>query len=101
MTILVALLSPLILMTSPKPIASPFPLSDVRLLSGPFEVAHRATAKYLLELDTNRLLAGFRVNSGLPAGAEIYGVLFPFFAEFVVLLLLVGQLIGVRVCHKI
>ncbi|HWD40674.1 MAG TPA: beta-L-arabinofuranosidase domain-containing protein, partial [Fimbriimonas sp.] len=53
--------------------ATSFPLSDVRLLGGPFESEHEITAKYLLELDPKRLLAGFRVNSGLPQGAEIYG----------------------------
>jgi DUF1680 family protein len=54
-------------------VAQPFPLSDVRLLAGPFEVCHEATAKYLLTLEPERLLAGFRVNSGLTAKGEIYG----------------------------
>ncbi|RYG18062.1 glycoside hydrolase family 127 protein, partial [bacterium] len=44
-----------------------------RLLGGPFETSHKATATYLLEVEPARLLAGFRVNSGLPANAEIYG----------------------------
>ncbi len=57
----------------PKPVAVPFPLSAVRLLPGPLESAHQAAAKYLLKLDPQRLLAGFRANSGLPPGAEIYG----------------------------
>jgi len=57
----------------PKPVASPFPLSDVRLLGGAFEKSHEATAKYLLTLDPERLLAGFRVNSGLQPKGEIYG----------------------------
>jgi hypothetical protein len=60
-------------MKAPKPVATPFPLTDVRLLGGPFEYSHKATAAYLLELEPARLLAGFRVNSGLPANAEIYG----------------------------
>jgi len=60
-------------MNAPKPVATPFPLSSVRVLGGPFETSHRATAAYLLELEPARLLAGFRVNSGLPANAEIYG----------------------------
>ncbi len=58
---------------APQPNATPFPLSAVRLLGGPFETSHRATAAYLLEIEPARLLAGFRVNSGLPANAEIYG----------------------------
>ena len=60
-------------MPDPKIVAQPFDLSDVRLLGGPFETAHRATEKYLLTVDTNRLLAGFRINSGLPSKGEIYG----------------------------
>ncbi|RYG25211.1 glycosyl hydrolase, partial [bacterium] len=60
-------------MNAPKTVATPFPLSAIRLLGGPFETSHKATATYLLEIDPARLLAGFRVNSGLPAGAEIYG----------------------------
>ena len=38
-----------------------------RLTGGPFELSHEATAKYLLTLEPERLLAGFRVNSGLVA----------------------------------
>jgi DUF1680 family protein len=60
-------------MTPPKQIASQFPLSAVKLLGGPFEVAHQATAKYLLDLEPKRLLAGFRANSSLEPGAKIYG----------------------------
>ena len=63
----------LALMIAPQPAATPFPLSAIRLLGGPFERSHKATAAYLLEVDPARLLAGFRVNSGLPADAEIYG----------------------------
>jgi DUF1680 family protein len=60
-------------MKQPKLTAQPFPLSAVKLLDGSFEKSHKATAAYLLEIDVKRLLAGFRVNSGLPADAEIYG----------------------------
>jgi len=63
----------LIGLLAPKPAAQPFPLGDVRLLGGSFETAHEATAKYLLTLDPERLLAGFRVNSGLEPKGEIYG----------------------------
>lgn len=73
MTTLLAALAVTAPMSLPKPVASPFPLSAVRLLSGPFEVAHEATAKYLLELDAERLLAGFRANSGLEPKGKIYG----------------------------
>jgi DUF1680 family protein len=60
-------------MNSRKPVAEAFPLGAVRLLSGPFEAAHQRAAAYLLELEPNRLLAGFRANSGLTPKAEIYG----------------------------
>ncbi len=57
----------------PKLQAKPFPAAAIRITSGPFEHAHGMTAKYLLELDTNRLLAGFRANAGLKTSAAIYG----------------------------
>jgi uncharacterized protein len=50
-----------------------FPLSQVRLLDGPFRMAMSASAKYLLSLDSNRLLAGYRLNAGLPSKAVVYG----------------------------
>ncbi len=61
------------MMELPKIVATPFPLSAVKLTGGEFETSHRATATYLLELEPARLLAGFRANSGLEPGAEIYG----------------------------
>lgn len=51
----------------------PFPLSDVRLLDGPFKQAMKLDADYLLSLDTDKLLAGFRTNAGLPKKADPYG----------------------------
>ncbi|HEY0866809.1 MAG TPA: beta-L-arabinofuranosidase domain-containing protein [Fimbriimonas sp.] len=60
-------------MNVPQPVATPFPLSSIRLMDGPFQNANRATAAYLLELEPARLLAGFRANSGLSPDAEIYG----------------------------
>lgn len=50
-----------------------FGLEDVRLLDGPFLRAQRLSAAYLLSLDCDRLLHGFRLNAGLPAKAPIYG----------------------------
>ena len=67
------LLALAVLLPTPKIAAQPFDLADVRLLGGPFETAHLATEKYLISIDTNRLLAGFRINSGLPPKGEIYG----------------------------
>jgi len=41
----------------------PFPLTDVRLLDGPFKQAQRLDAEYLLSLEPDRLLHTFRVKS--------------------------------------
>ncbi|MGO8926201.1 MAG: beta-L-arabinofuranosidase domain-containing protein [Limisphaerales bacterium] len=53
--------------------AQPFPLSDVRLLDGPFKHAQDLDQHYLLSLDVDRLLYSFRVNAGLPSTAKPYG----------------------------
>jgi hypothetical protein len=53
--------------------AQPFPLSEVRLLDGPFKHAQDLDAQYLLSLDVDRLLHTFRVNAGLPSTARPYG----------------------------
>jgi len=53
--------------------ASPFDLQDVRLLDGPFRDAMLRDQKYLLELDSDRLLHSFRVTAGLPSTAQPYG----------------------------
>ena len=51
----------------------PFPLTDVRLLEGPFKTAMERDAAYLLATDTDRLLHNFRVNAKLPSQAEPLG----------------------------
>ena len=53
--------------------AEPFPLSQVRLLDGPFRDAMLRDQNYLLSLDCDRLLYNFRVNAGLPTQARPYG----------------------------
>jgi DUF1680 family protein len=53
--------------------ARSFPLADVRLLPGPFEVARALDARYLLSLDADRLLHGFRSNAGLAPKGPRYG----------------------------
>ena len=55
------------------PKAIPFSLADVRLLDGPFREAMVRDQKYLLELDSDRLLHNFRVTAGLPSSAEPLG----------------------------
>jgi alpha-glucosidase len=52
---------------------SPFDLSAVRLLDGPFKVAQRLDARYLLSLEPDRLLHNFRLNAGLTPKAPVYG----------------------------
>jgi DUF1680 family protein len=53
--------------------AYPFDLQDVRLLDGPFHDAMLRDQKYLLELDSDRLLHNFRVTAGLPSTAQPLG----------------------------
>jgi DUF1680 family protein len=53
--------------------AHPFEMTDVRLLDGPFKRAMQLDAAYLLQLDPDRLLSGFRREAGLKPRAEIYG----------------------------
>ncbi|MFO1497528.1 MAG: glycoside hydrolase family 127 protein [Verrucomicrobiota bacterium] len=51
----------------------PFDLTEVRLLEGPFQHAMEMDQRYLLSLDTDRLLHNFRINAGLPSSAEPLG----------------------------
>ena len=53
--------------------AHAFRLEDVRLLDGPFKHAMTRDAEYLLRLDADRLLSGFRKEAGLKPKAESYG----------------------------
>src|SRR6185503_9128257 len=53
--------------------AEEFRLEDVRLLDGPFKHAMMRDAEYLLRLDPDRLLSGFRKEAGLKPKAEAYG----------------------------
>jgi DUF1680 family protein/beta-xylosidase len=60
----------------PAPVAAPisyFDLKDVTLLDGPFKHAQDLDKNYLLALDPDRLLAGFRLEAGLEPRAEKYG----------------------------
>lgn len=56
-----------------QPEAQAFPLSDVRLLDGPFKHAQDVEAAYLLELEPDRLLHRFRAYAGLEPKGENYG----------------------------
>jgi len=47
--------------------ARPLPLSDVRLTGGPLKHAQDLDAKYLLALEPDRMLAGYRLRAGLGA----------------------------------
>ncbi len=55
------------------PSARAFDLVDVRLLDGPFLAAQQRDAKYLLQLEPDRMLHNFRVNAGLQPKAPVYG----------------------------
>lgn len=50
-----------------------FRLSEVSLLESPFKTAMKADVSYLLKIESDRLLAGFRSNAGLPEKAKKYG----------------------------
>ncbi|MFF5262730.1 beta-L-arabinofuranosidase domain-containing protein [Actinomadura viridis] len=52
---------------------SPFPLSAVTLLDGPFRANMQRTCAYLKFIDPDRLLHTFRLNVGLPSSAEPCG----------------------------
>jgi Uncharacterized protein conserved in bacteria len=54
------------------PHADPFPLTDVRLLDGPFKHAQDLNRDYLLAHDIDRLLAPFRIEAGLEPKAPKY-----------------------------
>lgn len=49
-----------------------FDLGDVMLLDGPFLRAQKRAQAYLLSLEPDRLLHGFRVNAGLKPKANLY-----------------------------
>ena len=49
-----------------------FPLENVRLLDGPFKHACDLDIEVLLQYDTDRLLAPFLKEAGLPAKAELF-----------------------------
>lgn len=51
----------------------PAPLTDVRLLDGPFLEAQKRDEAYLLKLEPDRMLHNFRVNAGLEPKAPVYG----------------------------
>jgi DUF1680 family protein len=50
-----------------------FDLSQVSLLESTFKTAMKADETYLLVIDPDRLLSGFRKNAGLTPKAKIYG----------------------------
>lgn len=55
------------------PSVEAFPLSDIRLLEGPFQQAEQRDLEYLLALDPDRLLAPFQKEAGIAPKADLYG----------------------------
>ncbi|MCX7973246.1 MAG: glycoside hydrolase family 127 protein, partial [Candidatus Aminicenantes bacterium] len=51
----------------------PFPLSQIKILEGPFREMIERNRRYLLELDPDRLLHNFRLNAGLTSQAKPLG----------------------------
>lgn len=56
-----------------RDVARPLPLTAVRLTGGPLKRAQDLDAKYLLALEPDRMLAGYRLRAGLEAKAKGYG----------------------------
>jgi uncharacterized protein len=54
-------------------LARPLDLTCVRLTGGPLQHAQDLDAKYLLELEPDRMMAGYRLRAGLTPKAEAYG----------------------------
>ncbi len=54
-------------------LARPLPLTAVRLTGGPLKNAQDLDAKYLLDLQPDRMLAFLRIRAGLEGKAEGYG----------------------------
>src|SRR5262252_3691188 len=54
-------------------IARPLPLSAVRLTGGPLKHAQDLDIDYLLKLEPDRMMAGYRLRAGLKPKAEGYG----------------------------
>src|SRR5436190_6846287 len=52
--------------------ARPVPLTKVRVLGGPLKHAQDLAARYLLELEPDRMLAFYRLRAGLAQKAEPY-----------------------------
>jgi len=53
--------------------ARPLDISHVRLLAGPLKQAQDLDAQYLLKLEPDRMMAGYRLRAGLEPKAEGYG----------------------------
>src|SRR6266566_9476170 len=54
-------------------VARPLPLTAVRLTGGPLKHAQDLDAEYLLKLEPDRIMAGYRLRAGLKPKAEGYG----------------------------
>jgi len=54
-------------------VVQPFPLTQVRLLDGPFKDAMEINSQWLLGLPSDRLLHSFRLTAGLRSSAEPLG----------------------------
>lgn len=58
---------------SGNPQLQTFPLSDVKLLDGPFKHAEQNDLKYVMSLDPDRLLTPYRLESGIRTESKSYG----------------------------
>lgn len=65
-------LAPVLGMAQAQTKLTPFELSDVRLLDGPFKQAEQVDLDYILAMDPDRLLAPFLHEAGLPTSKPYY-----------------------------
>jgi len=70
--ILLGLFVPCYVVAQEKLYENEFPLGDVTLLDGPFKHARDLNIDVLLKYDTDRLIAPFRKEAGLPEKAALY-----------------------------
>jgi DUF1680 family protein len=69
---LLAVCLPATVATGAPPAVKLFPLTEVRLLDGPFKHAQDVNRQYMFKHDSDRLLAPFRTEAGLEPKAEMY-----------------------------
>jgi DUF1680 family protein len=66
-------IAPRVASPNERVVARPVPLAKVRLTGGPLKHAQESAARYLLELEPDRMMAFYRTRAGLAPKAKPYG----------------------------